>query len=67
MMSLGLLLLDHQVHGQTNQTESVGSIGRLTGEQAQNLSPEVELPGGDRMERPNSLGRRVMRLAASAR
>jgi hypothetical protein len=35
MMSLGLLLLDHQVHGQTNQTESVGSVGRLTGGQAQ--------------------------------
>ena len=29
MMSLGLLLLDHQVHGQTNETESVGSIGAL--------------------------------------
>ena len=29
MMSLGLLLLDHQVHGQTNETESVGSVGAL--------------------------------------
>jgi hypothetical protein len=29
MMSLGLLLLDHQVHRQTNETESVGSVGAL--------------------------------------
>jgi hypothetical protein len=29
MMSLGLLLLDHQVHGLTNETESVGSVGAL--------------------------------------
>jgi hypothetical protein len=29
IVPMSLLLLDHQVHGQTNETERVGSVGAL--------------------------------------
>jgi hypothetical protein len=51
---LGLLLLDNQVYGMTNQTERVGRIRRHYGLVSSNLRLEVELPA-DLMKRLSSL------------